>query len=375
MTSKLLIFITNILVPLVSLHAALKDFLYRFPTTLWLCSLLGLILILLVKLTSRNVAQAKSSSFKVALCLLIPLGLFTTFLEIGQTPTTKLQFESFHKFLSFFEEHRQRINFNSELIKQYQKAYSAPRKPNAGIPNSHIPFRVLFKEREIVIKEQSLHPSELLDICQNISILRVREIFENLKNSVNVANLTKLTYEEALSLKKICGESINYQFWLDLVSDISTIRVLQPKSHEYISKETVIYNKLSALQVKNFFSKMPQLSNIKFSFPSLLSTGSTGDINYLESSSTLNKDECKKLIVEELGMGDLIPYQAKARASKDANAVYLFYPTGMFSPLYLLDKNRKETLFLNWVNEDQNTFCFVKFKNGEVSFKVAEVEI
>lgn len=375
MTSNIFIFITNIFIPLVSLHAALKDFLFRFPTTLWILSILGLVLILLVKLTTKNENESKLSSYKTVLLLLIPLGLFSAFLEVGQTPTTKLQFQSFHKFLSYFEAQRQKINFNTELINYYQKAYSSPLKPASGAKVSDNSFRVLFKEKETIVKEASLSPSDIMDMCQIISTLRVREIFENLKNSVDVTNLTKLTLEDVLSMKKMCIGSANYQFLLSIVNDINSVRSLQPNSTEFITIETGIYNKLSALPVKSFFNNMPGLSDVKFSTSSLLSVGSTGDVTFYEATTDITNAECKKIIVDELGYGDLIPYQVKRKATNTHSQMNLYYPIGMFSPIYLLDNDHNKILILNVVNESQRTFCFIIFEKGEVNIKLAEVII
>lgn len=372
MSSNLFIFITNVFVPLVSLHAALKDFLFRFPTTLWIMSLAGLLLILLFKASTND---NKSSAYKGFLLILLPLGLFSAFLEVGQTPLTKLQFKSLHKFLSFFEEQRQSINLNSRLIQYYERAYSSPRQPVSALHEGTNSFNVNFKDKQIFIKENEFKPGSQIDICQKISLLRIREIYENLKSNKEIRRLAGITLEEVLSLKNICQNSANYVFLASLLMDINAINSLKPKTDEFYALETAIYKKLSSLQIKSLLNESTPDPETNFSDSSLLSVGSTGEVLFYEVNSKLSEVECKKIVSEELGFGSLLPFQSQGRDGRDKEIYYLFYPTGMFSSIYLLDKNNKKTLLLNRVNEDQRSFCFIKFRNGIASIKMAEVAI
>ncbi len=363
----------SFLLPIISIHAALKDFLYRFPFIIWVIAICPLLFLIFTPLRRKFLLDVNTSSKRLIGVIFFSIALFSTFIEVNNSNAVDLKFENLNKLLTFFEESRFAILKNtSELnyLESIGKTLSKPRRSNS---NDNQRFQVFFNGSKVTTKEISFSNQEIQRICDISFGLKTNLLIDSFKKIQGIPRSYVTSINQILRFDDQCHGSAMFIWYKEAVRYILESQNQALPLTERSKNEIGFYNHVSKLDQRKLSESLALIGSIPMaSLDSNLANGSQFQgsfFNYTSWDESLN--DCIQLIAQNIGFSSFIRLTG---TEHEANKFKVFYPGHLLYPTLLLDEGMNFIFEVNLATKKNRTFCIIGF-NDKVNFKRMVIDL
>lgn len=361
----------SFLLPIISIHAALRDFLYRFPLIILICAIGPLLLLSLAPLRKKLLPDVNISNKKLIGTICFSIALFSTFIEVNNSKAVDLKFENLNRFLTFFEESRYAIYKNTNELNYIKNLGKRLAKPKRAEHVDDQRFNVSFNGSLVSTKEISFSEEELQKICDISFGLKTYLLIDNFKKTQYVPTTNIPSIHQISTLINQCGNSILFLWYKEAISYITESLDKTLPITERTKSEINFYNHVSKLNQEKLSQTIELAGKIlSESLSSSLATGSQIEgrfFNYPTWDNSYN--DCIKIISQNLGFSDL-----DGAHKTEKNNFKVFYPEHLLFPTFLIDEKSNFIFELNMATEDHRTFCIIEYQ-PRINFKRLEIAL